>query len=228
LPEATMMEDRYEDVTTPTSALAPMGSGACPKCSFPVSGGAVECPACGIVYAKFRGVAPREARPPRVWREGSFLVLRRGARLPNRCVRCNRPATERLHKSLWWFHEAVVWVAWLKLLLAFLLALVLLRTATVTVPLCSFHYQSRKAALWTGWLLVAGGVVVTIVCALVDLAVDEMYWIIVGPLMAMVGALPLVFGIQIVVPKKIDRDHVWLEKVCREYLDLLPESPHQQ
>lgn len=34
---------------------------ACPKCSHPAAPGAVECPACGIVYAKYRG--PAAARP---------------------------------------------------------------------------------------------------------------------------------------------------------------------
>lgn len=35
---------------------------ACPKCSHPTTPGALECPACGIVYAKFR--APGTSRTP--------------------------------------------------------------------------------------------------------------------------------------------------------------------
>jgi hypothetical protein len=37
--------------------------GACPKCDFPLSDGAVECPACGVVIAKYLAQAARAPRP---------------------------------------------------------------------------------------------------------------------------------------------------------------------
>lgn len=220
------MKERYEEISTPTSSWPPMGSDACPKCSFPIPGRALECPACGIVYAKFGAVAPRRNREHLVWREGSLLVLRRGARLPARCLRCNRTATERLRKSFWWFPEAIVWVARYSFGLALPLAVLFLQTAEVTLPLCTIHHRSRKVALWTGWLLVAGGVVVLAVCVFLNIPIDKLYWLTVGPIMGVIGMFPIFIAIGIVVPNKIDREHVWLRKVCREYLDLLPEGPH--
>lgn len=50
------------------------------------------------VDAGFRHAGPTEG----VWRNGNLLIMRRNASLPERCVKCNRPATHsRLQKLSW-------------------------------------------------------------------------------------------------------------------------------
>src|SRR5436190_22485046 len=103
-----------------------MESLTCPKCNFLREPQALDCPACGIVFAKYQKTAPPPAplnpyaapqsdnappplpgpaaavAPSGVWRHEGLLIVQQGAELPSRCVVCNRSTVHRWPKTFYW------------------------------------------------------------------------------------------------------------------------------
>ena len=72
----------------------------------------------------------RTWKPGQVWKFGKFLVMRRGASLPNRCIKTNRPTTSKVREKLYWLHPGNVW-AWAGTIGVFLTLLQLLQFGNV-------------------------------------------------------------------------------------------------
>lgn len=196
----------------------------CPRCSRPLPPGALECPACGVVLAKLghRSARPRRVAEDGVWRAGPILVMRRQARLPTRCVRCGELAATRVRKVLTWLAPPYYLALLIHVLVYIGVAAIALQRVELEIPLCAWHRRRRRRWMGIG--------VALMVAAVALVAVDLLLRWHPGLLLVAVG----VFGIglittglhlQVVVPRKIDDEHIWLEKVCPEYLDRLPDAP---
>jgi len=224
----------------------------CPKCSYPVPTGAAECPACGIVYAKYRGssaerppspsltagdrfnpYAPPESdlsAPPTstpgasgdVWRAGSVLVMAKTAVLPDRCVRCNRQATVRLRRKLVWHRPLIYLAILLHILLYLVIALIVRKRAEIHVPLCSEHDRQRRNKLKIAWGVILGSLLIG---ALGFTSQDLVLLVVLGLMIFVVGLFLVSNATKPVVPKKIDERHVWLKKISPAYLADLPPAP---
>jgi hypothetical protein len=100
------------------------------------------------------------------WAEGSTLVVKRGARLPDRCLLCNEPATSRIQKRLIW---QAPWMLALVVLLAlpvkFGVVLLLIASIAFTkrmklgLPLCANHARRYRKGVLLRYAGLAGLIV---------------------------------------------------------------------
>lgn len=154
-----------------------------------------------------------------VWREGAKLVMSKDASLPDRCVKCNVPTVGKLKRKLSWHHPAIYLIILVALLIYFIVAMVLRKSATVELGLCDEHREKRRRNIMITWVLVIlgfAGVVLSI-------AMNDGTYFGFGAL-ALFAAL--IFGLvtlRVVTPVKIDDRFVWLRGVNKEYLDELPQ-----
>src|SRR5436309_2493776 len=83
----------------------------------------------------------KEGAPPSasmmIWRSGPLLVMSQGARLPDRCVKCNAPANgQRLTRKLYWHSPYLYLLILLNLLIYALVAIFVRKKARVEIGLC--------------------------------------------------------------------------------------------
>ena len=154
-----------------------------------------------------------------IWRKNSTLVMTKQATLPGRCVKCNVYTEERLQRKLSWHHPALYLLIFVSILIYFIVALVVRKTATVDVGFCPEHLAARKKSLVITWalgLLSIGGIVLTAV-----LEDPNVIFVSIAFLIATV-----IYGIitlRVVAPEKIDDHLVWLKGVNADYLQEFPE-----
>ncbi len=158
-----------------------------------------------------------------VWQDGEILVMAKVAELPNRCVKCNAPASTVLKRSLYWHHPALYFlIIFPGLLIYVIVALIVRKSAKIFVPLCEEHRARRSRNIMIAWLMALGGIALFF-SPMIDQNLAIL--VLVGFIMLLSG---LIFGSltsQLVTPQKIDDTHVWLKKVCPAYLSRLPLLP---
>ena len=170
-----------------------------------------------------QGMPPQKLENGEIWREGRYVVCPRDAHLPDRCVRCNKPAEDySLLRKLSWHHGAWFLLILLNLLIYLIVALCIRKTAKVHVGLCRRHRRKRRLGLWLGY----GGFMLSVGCIIVAITVEmgEMLPAIIGPAGILGLVLFLVVGIvmsQVTRPIKITRDQVWLS-VGKRFAASLP------
>lgn len=154
-----------------------------------------------------------------ICREGSVLVMAKEAKLPHRCVKCNKPIEGELWtKKLSYNHPAIYLLLLINIIVLLVVAALTAKKATVDVPVCEFHRGKIKGAIKLSWALCLGGIAM-IICGI---GMES------GPI-GLTGLAGLLAGIivgiargRLVYASKIDKDHVWMKGVCSEYLDELP------
>ena len=149
-----------------------------------------------------------------VWRSGKVLVLRRGANLPHRCLKCNAPATPGKPKKLYWHHWAVYLLVFINILIYIIVGLLLRKTATVALPICDAHRRRRFRRV-AGALLAAVAMVVL-------MAVGEDALAAIGIAGLLIALLAAALLSRLTVPVRIDAEYVRLKGCGQEYLDSLP------
>lgn len=223
-------------------------SAACPNCGAARPSGAVDCPTCGVVFAKYRG--PRMQAPPTaepvtreaparpqhaeptaeasegVWRRGRDLVVSRMATLPDRCVSCNAPAETRIRSKLSWHQSWVYLFVLVNVLVYALVAVIVRKKAELEIPQCGRHARIRKWGFLGAWGLCGLGCLAAFAAA----AMETDAVLSATPIVIFFGTLlaSLVIGFTIsrpVVPRRIDEEFVWLGKCGRSFLSSLPEAP---
>src|SRR5262245_47667033 len=79
-----------------------------------------------------------------VWRNGAMLICAKGARLPDRCIRCNAYPTTYLRRKLRWHHPGIFVLLLLSPLIYVIVALLANRSATIHIALCGKHRVRRQ------------------------------------------------------------------------------------
>jgi hypothetical protein len=225
----------------------------CPKCGWTRESGAVECPACGIVFARFDNPPrpsspglPAEARNPYappvsdvrgpelfaqppgggVWRTGDLLVLQKGAVLPDRCLVCNGPMMVQWPKRLYWHHPGLYLLILLNIVIYAVAAMMARKKADLVIPLCSEHDRKRRRAVSTSWLTGLGGLLLVIgSCTQIESSESTFVVMLAIGLTSLLAGLTIAMKGNPVLPKKIDNSYVWLKKVHSSYLASLPPAP---
>jgi len=154
-----------------------------------------------------------------VWNAGNTLVIRKGALLPCRCVKCNQPSegapiTKKLSYNQPWVYILIL----LNLIIMLIVAACTAKKATVDIPVCEFHRAKVKNGVLLSWLFCLGSI------AMIIAAIGLSYlWLgVLGVVSLFVGiAVGMTRG-RLVYPSKIDTEYVWLKGVCFEYLEELP------
>ena len=155
-----------------------------------------------------------------IWRQGRTLVTRREAVLPDRCVKCNAPANgNKLRRNLSWHHPAYYLFVLLNLLIYVIVALIVRKQAKISVGLCESHRSRRARAIATAWSVVLAGAGLIVAAILYE----KSWPALIGILLLLAGAIYGSVRGRIVTARRIDDKHVWLNGVCSQYLDTLPE-----
>lgn len=157
----------------------------------------------------------------RVWRDGNLLVIRKGAVLPDRCVKCNAPAEGgRLKVKLQCDGPIEV--------LGVRLPHMQRHAAKIEVCLCREHRRRRRIAVACGAFLfvVGAGATLIFVVGLFARPVappQPPVWPMALLMILLVASTvnELLF-VRPVAPQKIDHDYVWLKKVDPGYLAQFP------
>ena len=154
-----------------------------------------------------------------VWRDGKVLVLRSGASLPDRCVKCNEPAqAPTKERKVYWHHPWAYVLILANILIYAIVASLIRKKAIVNPGLCQAHKKKRATGLWIGW---GGGL--TGALLLFGAGVNE------HPAMATLGVLLLLASLvaaivltRIVFPQRIDPEIIRLRGCGPAFLDSLP------
>ena len=159
---------------------------------------------------------------PGVWRDLSVLVASKGAPLPQWCIKCNEPTHGLvLKRKLRWHHPAIYLLVLINLLVYFIVALIIGKTATVEVGLCERHMAQRRRNIWITLVLFFLGVAGLVLAAIAN---DGTYLLVAGILL-IAAIIYAIIVARVVIPSKIDDKFVWLKGINKDYLNQLPQWP---
>jgi len=153
-----------------------------------------------------------------VWRDGPFLVMQKGATLPNRCVKCNAPwngqwvtRTVRAAESKMAFLR---YIPYLRLI--YWIWRAASQSVEVSFGLCERHHSQVNMMTTIGNLLRIAGVVLLVY----GIYSDDLVWWIPGLLASVLGS-----GLSttpIIKMSQMDDYYVWLNGIDQGYLASLP------
>jgi hypothetical protein len=181
--------------------------------------GAHVCPRCKPIFLQKLKEGVRVGGT-QIWRSRKHLVAGLNATLPERCVKCNIATTgQRLKRKLYWHHPAVYLVLIINILVYAIVAGFVRKSAILLVGLCPEHRRQRKLAILTSWILVVLGVGALVA----GISYEQPYGIFGGIALFIAGAIYGTTRGRVISARKIDKEHAWVNGVCREYLEELPE-----
>jgi len=155
-----------------------------------------------------------------VWQEGNLVVAIKDATFPNRCIKCNEMAEpERITRKLSWHNPGLFAVLILCGPLIYIIASAITsKRATVQLPLCTKHKESRKLITMVGYSIIGLAFLLVIPSAI--FGIMEGY--ILAVLMFLAGAIVAGVGKSIVRATKIENDYVWMKDACDAFRHQLP------
>lgn|SRR5262249_16983762 len=152
-----------------------------------------------------------------VWRDGSLLVMQKGATLPNRCLKCNAPGngqwvtrTLRLADSKMAFLRFIPYVR-----LIYWIWRAASQSVEVSFELCNEHHSRINTLTTAGTIMRLAGLVLL----LYGLYEESLLWIpglFVGVIGTGISTIPIVKA------SRIDDYYVWISGVDPGYLSALP------
>ena len=169
--------------------------------------------------------------PTDAWRDRELLVVRKGAELTDRCLKCAAPTKgyrDRFSRTLSWHRPAwaaLILVNWILYLLVYFMVR---WQGRITVALCPLHWKKRRRAILRGWLaaLLGIGTIIAAVESLDSRRISDFYsgiGMTAGFVLILGGLIGGMLGSRVLVPKRMDRNFIWLSKVSPDYLELLPD-----
>src|SRR5262245_44380542 len=93
-----------------------------------------------------------------VWSDGKLLVMARPARLPDRCVKCNVPTTERLKRKLYWHHPMLFLLILISVPIYAIVAVIVQKKAVIHVGVCERHRRKRRRDIAIAWITALSGI----------------------------------------------------------------------
>ena len=152
-----------------------------------------------------------------------MLVVRKGAKLPDRCLKCAAPARGYgFSRSLSWHKPVWALTSLISLISCTPVYLFVRWRARVTVGLCPRHRRNRARAIALGWLAALAGLGSIIAGGMVSDSLQPIA-LIGGIVLLFVGMICRAVGSQVLVPRRIDKHFVWLSKVSPDYLAAFPD-----
>ncbi|MCP2730852.1 hypothetical protein [Limnofasciculus baicalensis] len=163
-----------------------------------------------------------------IWRAGNILVMRRGAQLPDRCIKTNQPANGKRFKAiLYWHHPAIYLVILLNLLIYVIIAIFVRKKAVVYFGVSEEVLQKRRRAILWGWGVgVAGIILFFSALSLQSQLAMAIFLLPVGQALMLGGLIGGSARATIVNVYRIEDEYIWIRGVAKEYLALLPEWNH--
>jgi hypothetical protein len=144
--------------------------------------------------------------PNAAWRDGNLLMTRKGAVLPDRCLKCNATAEGyQFERTLSWISPW--WILVLLVLGPLLFAIVYLavrKQGKVTVGLCPRHRSRRSRIIALSWVTGLAGVGSIIAAGTVPESIVPIP-VIAGIVLLFVSLIGGSFGSRVLVPKRIKK-----------------------
>jgi hypothetical protein len=158
------------------------------------------------------------------WRDGKLLMVHKDAILPDRCLKCNEPAEGyQYQRSVTWLSPYYALLLLLSPPLYILAFLFMSRRGKVTAGVCRLHRKKRRTAILAGWLVAVAGVG-SLIAAGTVLSTPMGIAIIAGVILILAGLIGGSIGSRVLIPNRIDKHFIWLNKVSPAYLATFPDA----
>jgi hypothetical protein len=163
-----------------------------------------------------------------IFQKGDLLIFHKTAHLPDFCLKSNAPTESRLKRKLTWHHPMIFLLVLLSPLIYIVVALIVSKKATIQIPLDQRFKRKRIRNMLIAWGIVFSSVGSLILAGIVEpqnkgLSVG---FILLFPILLLVGALVGLYGCRVVYPKRIDNQFVFLKGTCAEFRSRFPEWPN--
>jgi hypothetical protein len=164
-----------------------------------------------------------------MWRDGKLLVVGKGERFPDRCVKTNKPAHGRRVLQVAEIGTVIVSIIHLlSPIVALISAPLLLTRESYSVALSDeWHRKRRRGYIIAGIVIPIGFVALAYGTGIIGLgkAILGSLLIILGVLFTSFGILYVCDASTLITAKRITNDYVWLKGAGVEFLASLPEWP---
>jgi len=168
-----------------------------------------------------------------VWRSGKVLVFTHGARLPQRCIKCNTAEDVPMRtRKLYYYPQWILLFILCNLLVLVIVAMVFRKTATVDLGICRACWRRRLFGILMSWglVLLAIGLFISLGILPESLSPAAPEKVGVPLLFGAVGCLiaAAIVGLtigQLLVVRKIDKVQIRLSRIDKGYLAMLPDGP---
>lgn len=224
---AETLEDLLEsDDEAPAASTAKPTSGRkCPMCGAMNPATRTECSACGESFTQ--GPAAGD-----LFCSKKLLVMRKGARLPDRCVKTNEPSEAVFKRTLYWHNPLLnLLVLFPGPLILIIIVMLVRQSAQVELGVTRATLRFRRNAILFGWLGAFAGIALMIVGPIkFDQGPNRGEGLILGCIFGGIGLIVLSaflgsYFSAIVTPSKITKRFVWLKGVHPKYIAEFPEFP---
>ena len=203
----------------------PLGAPLSPVAAIPAAGPTAQSPAL-LEYATPNALAHDRGL---IGFDGVALVMAKNLVAPDRCVKCNAPAQGyQLLRRVHWHHPAL-YLLLFKLPLYLLVALMVRKTAKVSVGLCPVHRSARRRDMVIASMLCLVGPVILFGSAIFGAQAGGRegesvmtLGMMGGLVMFMLGLLVSIKKVPVVAARRIDDHYVYLAGAGRPFLDSLP------
>lgn len=155
-------------------------------------------------------------------RSGSLLIVPAGGTLPERCVRCNEPATMDQRKTYSWHHPALYLLILPGLLIYAIAATLVSKKAKVSIGLCEAHRARRRNFGRAAFALLLVGL--GALFAAVSYEDGRVFGVLSG-LSLLAAVLVASFGTRVLIPKSIDREEARFKGCGDIFLASLSSEP---
>ena len=184
------------------------------------------CPHCGgaISTVDWAALAARKLAGP--WRHGNTLVARKNAVFPARCLKTNLPTTRFIHWNLTWMQPGYYALLLLMcvcsgfgLLVALIVMAVVTKRVVLHLPITDEVLALQRRTHLKCMIAFAALFIFFPLAQILDIA-----------LLFLVGALSLAgavfvwnYSVRLISVQRIDRNYVYINGVCPEFLAELPD-----
>lgn len=159
-----------------------------------------------------------------IWRSGDLLVMRRGAQLPDRCIKTNQPANgKRFKATLYWHHPLLYLLILINLLVYVIVAIAVRKKAVVYVGVTERTLQKRRRAISWGWGIGIAGIILFFSALSLPSESATVLLAVLGLFLMLGGLGGGIAKATLVDADRIEDEYIWLRGVTNEYLALLPE-----
>ena len=169
--------------------------------------------------------SPAYEMPRGAWAAGDLLIVSPQAVLPPFCIKCGRPAElETLRKTFSWHPRWVYILILTGLLIYIIVALVLRKSITLQIPLCSTHRERYRALRIAGAVLMLGSILEMIVgfSALPD---SYAGLILICGFSALISGLVCLVSSAVLRLNLIDQYYGYFSRAHHTFLNQLPPPP---
>lgn len=90
-----------------------------------------------------------------LFQRGKYVVLQPGATWPDRCIKCNAPASYKKNLTMAYVNPWIYLSILVSILITVILALIFQKKFKISLPLCELHRRRRLQWMVINWLLFA-------------------------------------------------------------------------